>query len=579
MTDWSICFICQRTTNEAIREGLLKFAENIPKFNRLGRLKFEYSRIANENDDLLTILKSRSAQYHNTCQSNYSDSKRTRFETSNENKLSKAAQKEIENEILEVPEKRSRRSADTDESGSSRPNMFQCCWCTEYDDETNLRAAGQRWAKRKPDSEHMKNITHKWKRIAAVIKHENVLRLLSHGDVSSNELFYHISCLSNYTNQYNRISNANNTDSTNDSWVKELVLNKIILHIKDTELINPGTVFMVGELENMYIVMLDGHGIVCSFHVSRFADLLISRIPGLLKGLSGNKVSLFFDSAVQNNTQNPEDFFDSLVNLVGPVRQAMRLKIQSTDTAFKFDKDNQIKFVPIELLTIINFIQEGINLSEKGFSKESLAIAQAMQFNFRFNRDGKSVLTKKRHDKSKETPFPLYVAIKIYSHSRSKTMINWLYFCAGISISYDRLLSITKDLAARMLRQYERDKVFIPCNLRKNIFTIIAKDNIDVNARSTTATKHYHGTSFSVFQFPLVGFPDEPITYPEEPEGPAPTNKQSISKKIDRLPSSYTEIRRFLSQSSSLFQQHQTQYCPILAQMFTSKEYRKNMSG
>ena len=153
MTDWSICFICQRTTNEAIRtsdEGLLKLAENIPKFNRLGRLKFEYSRIAKENDDLLTILKSRSAQYHNTCQSNYSDSKRTRFETSNDNKLAKAAQKEIENEILEVPEKRSRRSADTDESGSSRPNMFQCCWCTEYDDETNLRAAG-RWAKRKPD--------------------------------------------------------------------------------------------------------------------------------------------------------------------------------------------------------------------------------------------------------------------------------------------------------------------------------------------------------------------------------------------------------------------------------------------
>ena len=120
-------------------------------------------------------------------------------------------------------------------------------------------------------------------------------------------------------------------------------------------------------------------------------------------------------------------------------------------------------------------------------------------FNFRFNRNGKrQSLKKKRHDQSKETPFSLYVAIHNCDHSRSKTTINWLHFCAGISISYNRLLDIIQDLANRILHQYERDRAFIPCNLKKNIFTIIVKDNIDHNARSATATKHYHGTSFSV---------------------------------------------------------------------------------
>ena len=115
----------------------------------------------------------------------------------------------------------------------------------------------------------------------------------------------------------------------------------------------------------------------------------------------------------------------------------MHLKYQFTNANFKFEKASQIKSVPIELLTLVNFIL-GISLSEKVFSKESLALAQAMMFNFRFNRDGKRrSLKKKRHDQSKETPFPLYVAIKIYS--RSKTMINWLHFCAGISISYNWL--------------------------------------------------------------------------------------------------------------------------------------------
>ena len=103
----------------------------------------------------------------------------------------------------------------------------------------------------------------------------------------------------------------------------------------------------------------------------------------------------------------------------------MRLKCQSADANFKFDKASQIEEVPIELLTLINFILEETDLSEKGFAKESHALAQAMTFNFHFNRDGKRLsLKKKRHDQSKETPFPLYVAINIYSHSRSKAMIN-----------------------------------------------------------------------------------------------------------------------------------------------------------
>ena len=99
------------------------------------------------------------------------------------------------------------------------------------------------------------------------------------------------------------------------------------------------------------------------------------------------------------------------------------------------------------------------------------------------------------------------------------------------------------------MHQYKRDGLFIPCNLKENIFTNIAKDNIDHNTRSTAATKHYHGTSFSVFQFSSVAFPGDMISYPDELPT---TTKLSNSKKVDKLPSSYTEIRRFLLPSTSL---------------------------
>ena len=87
--------------------------------------------------------------------------------------------------------------------------------------------------------------------MAAVIKHEYILRSLSHGDISSNELYYHTPCLTKYNNQYNSLLSTNNIDSTNDTWIKELVLNKIILYLRDTELAGPGTVFIVDGLEAM----------------------------------------------------------------------------------------------------------------------------------------------------------------------------------------------------------------------------------------------------------------------------------------------------------------------------------------
>ena len=76
-------------------------------------------------------------------------------------------------------------------------------------------------------------------------------------------------------------------------------------------------------------------------------------------------------------------------------------------------------------------------------------------------------------------------------------------------------------------------------DLKKNIFPIIAKDHIDHNDRSTTATEHYYGTSFSVFQFPSVAFTGDIISYPDEL---STTTKSSNSKNVDSLPSSYTKF-------------------------------------
>ena len=51
-----------------------------------------------------------------------------------------------------------------------------------------------------------------------------------------------------------------------------------------------------------------------------------------------------------------------------------------------------------------------------------------------------------------------------------------------------------------MIKKFDNDRVFTR-NSRKNLFTIIAKDNIDVNSKSTKVRQHYHRISMTIMQF------------------------------------------------------------------------------
>ena len=101
MTNWNIYFICQRSTNEVLQssnDGIKTIATNIPKFNELERLKFDYSRIANE---LKFCCPSRKPITPNI-------TTRVNQATVKANLKDPLSQKESENE---VPQKRSRHSA------------------------------------------------------------------------------------------------------------------------------------------------------------------------------------------------------------------------------------------------------------------------------------------------------------------------------------------------------------------------------------------------------------------------------------------------------------------------------------
>ena len=98
-----------------------------------------------------------------------------------------------------------------------------------------------------------------------------------------------------------------------------------------------------------------------------------------------------------------------------------------------------------------------------------------------------------------------------------------------------------------MIAQYNRDGSFLPGTLKKDILTIIAKDNIDQNSKSTTATRHYHGTSLFIFQFPSEENPGIAVEY-----GDLENSSNRSSLKINALQSSYTCAKNFLTPLQTL---------------------------
>ena len=92
---------------------------------------------------------------------------------------------------------------------------------------------------------------------------------------------------------------------------------------------------------------------------------------------------MFFDTAELNTSS--ETYFDSLVKVIEPVRKVMHRKCQEQSSSLNVDLQSQLDLVPIELLQLINPLQDGIDLNDKGYSKEALAISQTIMYNFRYN--------------------------------------------------------------------------------------------------------------------------------------------------------------------------------------------------
>ena len=126
------------------------------------------------------------------------------------------------------------------------------------------------------------------------------------------------------------------------------------------------------------------------------------------------------------------------------------------DSSFSFDGSFQAtcqqEAVPPALLALVNMILDGANIEHQTqlvhttTTKPALAISQLMVFNSVKHARNVDSPSSERHSRSRETPLPLYLSLKIHAVTRSRMLVDTL-FNLGLCVSYDRLLQLTSDIA------------------------------------------------------------------------------------------------------------------------------------
>ena len=92
------------------------------------------------------------------------------------------------------------------------------------------------------------------------------------------------------------------------------------------------------------------------------------------------------------------------------------------------------------------------------------------------------------------------VGLYVYHSARSKKLVNFLSDL-NVSISYDKVIDIKKDIAANIMeKSKEVDGVFVSSSLVKNWPTCFAIDNTDLKMDTVDGKDQLYGTAIAVYQ-------------------------------------------------------------------------------
>ena len=158
----------------------------------------------------------------------------------------------------------------------------------------------------------------------------------------------------------------------------------------------------------------------------------------------------------------------------------------------------------IPLLELISLLVDGVSVDNMKYSQATLLISQLIVSNFRKKVDKNNLQKHWRNILCRDTLLMLFNALRMHASTQSQTLVDSC-FQMGLFASYDCVLQVTKGIGDNLVWRCKTHGIFAPGELKRGVFTMVTKDNVDHNAMSYTTTKHFHGTSMTIMQTQTPG--------------------------------------------------------------------------
>ena len=276
-----------------------------------------------------------------------------------------------------------------------------------------------------------------------------------------------------------------------------------------------------------------------SVNTTRLKERILAVFPDLTDHNQGKETILALKHEIGDALKRAKEN-DSEAWHLAKAAMIIRRDVSHTRNAFNgtFSAECQADSIPASLRVLVDMILKGATVDKEPVvdrdpNQACLTIAQLIVFNS-VQRE-RSTASKCRHIRARECPVPIYTSLKIHGATRDRSLVD-AFFKLGLCISYDRLLSVSSDIANSVIARYEREDVVCPSKLRSGLFTTAAVNNIDHNPSSTTSHDSFHGTAISLAQHPTTENKGESRQVDSfDPTIPC-------NKKIAQLPSSFCNV-------------------------------------
>lgn len=505
--NWEMCCLCQIDNGEILKRPFLNknieqrrksyenMAKYIQEFYKIGKLpKNVILSNLDEGSGIQETLILRQAKWHKSCSLCLNSSKLVRAQESEASTL-----------------KRNRPTCSTglneDEdvhyiTRSAVPpiNTFNniCCLCRK----------GDLWNEKL----HQVMADSMEERLRSLATAET-LAAIGSGNFIAQEVKYHQTCLNNQLKIARRsalLSSNRKEETRSTNMCESMAFADLATYIKTKLLDSNDYIFKMSILTKLYknrlSELLRDKCDAVEVHSTRLRERIEACFPELTSAKVGKEYQLFKEETNFVRYADEEDADNDAIVCKRFIRR-LRQELSTAHSSFTgtFERDCQEKSVPPILLAVVNDLLYGQSMVENAvnITQPVLTISQLILFNYRRNRST-SDAAHLRNQREREPPLPLYLALSIHGRSRDKSLIDELHKL-GISVSSNRVQEVTSSLCQLVVNRANEEGILCPCNLRKNLFTVGAYDNIDHNPSSTTSKSSFHGTSISIFQMTTSG--------------------------------------------------------------------------